>query len=89
MDSGEVWTLKDVVGKDLYRWSSRNFHFRSVYDAVRRPIELWATENGSPEILVEQSVYGEQSAEGLANNVRGKEWQVKDRAGRVENKFDF
>jgi RHS repeat-associated protein len=89
MDAGDDWSLSDVLGKAFYTWNSRGIRFRSTYDAVRRPTELWASDNGGPENLFENIIYGEDSPDALANNLRGKEWRVLDQAGMSENRFDF
>jgi RHS repeat-associated protein len=88
MDSGDEWYLSDVIGRELYRWNSRGFRFRTAYDTVRRPIQLWAQEGDATEMLVESSVYGESSPDANVYNLRGKIWQIKDQAGLLTNAYD-
>lgn len=87
MEAGERWVLKDVTGKPIRAWDSRGFIRRMTYDALRRPMGLYVTENGQ-ERLAERTVYGE--AEGDAFNHRTRVYKVYDGAGVVTNViYDF
>ena len=47
MEAGERWMLNDVTGKPIRAWDSRGFTRRITYDELRRPTELFVTENGA------------------------------------------
>jgi RHS repeat-associated protein len=87
MEAGERWMLNDVIGKPIRAWDSRGFIRRLTYDELRRPTELFVTENGV-ERLAERTVYGE--SQGAATNHRTRVFQVFDAAGVVTSEeYDF
>jgi len=87
MEAGERWMLNDVAGKPIRAWDSRGFARRLTYDELRRPTELFVTENGA-ERLAERTEYGE--GQGEASNHRGKVYRQFDQAGVVTNAaYDF
>jgi RHS repeat-associated protein len=89
MEAGERWLLNDVTGKPLRAWDSRGHTLRTVYDALRRPIEQHLS-SGGPESLVGRTTYGETQTTPEARNLRGKAYQVADGAGIVTNDaYDF
>ncbi|RPI94809.1 MAG: toxin, partial [Chloroflexi bacterium] len=87
MEAGERWMLNDVTGKPIRAWDSRGFTRRMAYDELRRPIDLYVTENGA-ERLAERTVYGE--SQGNTKNHRTRVYEVFDAAGVVTNlDYDF
>jgi len=87
MEAGERWMLNDVTGKPIRAWDSRGFMRRMAYDELRRPIDLYVTENGA-ERLAERTLYGEM--QGDTDNLKTHIYQVFDAAGIVTNeKYDF
>jgi RHS repeat-associated protein len=87
MEAGERWMLNDAVGKPIRAWDSRLFLRRMTYDKLRRPTDLFVTENDA-ERLAERTVYGE--GQGAAANHRGQILQRFDAAGVVTNvAYDF
>ncbi len=90
MEAGERWMLNDVANKTLYAWDSRGHTLRTVYDALRRPIETHLSEDGSPESLVQRAVYGETQSGAEAQNLLSKVYQIYDDAGIVTSDvYDF
>jgi len=90
MEAGERWMLNDVAGKPSYAWDSRGHTLRIMYDALRRPTEVFLREGTGAELRVQRTVYGETQANPDANNLRGKVYQVFDGAGIVtNNQYDF
>ncbi len=89
MDAGERKTLPAVDGQSVLGFDSRGHRLRSVYDALRRPVEQWL-ENGGTEKLVGRTVYGENSPTPEADNLRGMPWKSYDQSGLVTNEsYDF
>jgi RHS repeat-associated protein len=87
MEAGERWILNDVTGKSIRSWDSRGFLRRLTYDELRRPTDLYVTENGA-ERLAERTVYGE--SQGDAANHRTRVHQIFDGAGVVTSvAYDF
>ncbi len=87
MDAGERWLLNDIAGNPIRLWDSRGFLRRMAFDALRRPADLFVTENGA-ERLAERNVYGE--AQGGAANHRTRVFQIFDGAGVVTHTaYDF
>jgi RHS repeat-associated protein len=87
MEAGERWMLNDVTGKPIRAWDSRGFMRRMAYDKLRRPTELYVTDN-VVERLTENTVYGE--GQGNAKNHRARVYQVFDGAGVVTSEeYDF
>jgi YD repeat-containing protein len=90
MEAGERWMLSDVTGKLVRAWNTRDQEFMTIYDSLRRPIELYARENVGPALLVERTVYGESQVDPEATYLRGRVFQVFDQAGSVTNdEYDF
>jgi RHS repeat-associated protein len=90
MEAGERWTLNDVAGKALYLWDGRNHQFRTAYDGLRRPTGSFMREGAGPELLVQNTVYGETQPNPESANLRGMVFQVFDQAGTVSNsRYDF
>lgn len=81
VDAGQRWMLADVAQKPLRGWNSRGFVARSVYDALRRPVQLYVRQSAAAEILAECSVYGELLPGAEAKNLRGKIYQHYDSSG--------
>ena len=105
MEAGERWTLNDATGKPIRGWNSRNYVFRTEYDALHRPLKSYV-QGGDPselnpsviaqEILVEQTIYGDSADAGLTAaqqaqaNLRGKVFRHFDGAGIVvTDLYDF
>lgn len=85
MEAGERWQISDTLGRRILSWDSRQQHFRTVHDTLRRPTELFLTEN-LVEVMIERQVYG-QDAE---HNQRGRVFQTFDQTGKVVNtEYDF
>lgn len=97
MDAGERWILKDVAGKPMRAWDSRDHTIRRVYDELQRPTHLFVQKESNPEVLVERTVYvdnlnnsGLTLTQSQAVNLRGKIYQHYDGTGVVTNEeYDF
>ncbi|MBE8989895.1 SpvB/TcaC N-terminal domain-containing protein [Nostoc sp. LEGE 12450] len=88
MEAGDRWMLNDVAGKPIRMRDSRNHVLRTTYDALQRPTQLFVKIGSDPEILAEQTIYGE--GQGEATNHRGQIYQHFDSAGVATNEvFDF
>jgi RHS repeat-associated protein len=85
MDAGERWMLSNVSQKPFRDWNSRGFQTRTVYDALRRPVQLYFRQNTTAEILAECSVYGEMQPGAETQNLRGKLYRHYDCAGVATN----
>jgi RHS repeat-associated protein len=99
MEAGERWMLNDAAGKPIRAWNSRNYAFRTEYDALRRPLKSFV-RGGDPseqnpkivgqEILFERTIYGDSNTDtGLTEaqqqqaNLRTKIFKHFDCAGVV------
>jgi RHS repeat-associated protein len=90
MEAGERRTLNDVIGKPVYRWDSRGHVFRNVYDALRRPTDVFLKDGNNAEILVQRTEYGEGEPNARGKNLRGRVVRVRDGAGVVvSDDYDF
>ncbi|MGP4024350.1 SpvB/TcaC N-terminal domain-containing protein [Actinomadura sp. 3N407] len=90
MEAGERWTLNDVTGKPIYSWDGRGHRVRTVYDALRRPTATLLRADDGTEVMVGRTVYGEDSPDAEAANLREKVVQVFDQAGVVTSgPYDF
>jgi RHS repeat-associated protein len=90
MDSGERWTINDVMGKLLMSWDAREHIFRTEYDVLHRPVKNFLQTGANLEITINKIVYGEGMANDKQLNLRGKAYQVFDTAGIVTNRVvDF
>ncbi|MFV2059534.1 MAG: hypothetical protein ACC653_02555 [Gammaproteobacteria bacterium] len=87
MEAGERWMLNDATSKPIRSWSSRRLDRRMSYDELRRPSNLFVTEN-TIERLAERTVYGEQ--QGVTTNHRGRVFQSFDGTGILTSvAYDF
>lgn len=90
MDAGARWMLNNVVGKPIRSWDDRQHQIRTAYDALQRSTHLFMKRDTDPEVLAEQSVYGEGQTNALAANLLGKLYQHFDGAGVITNtRYDF
>ena len=90
MEAGERWMLNDVSGKPMREWDSRGHTLRTVYDGLRRPIEVHLRAASGSELLVGRTLYGETQTTPETKNLRGKVYQVFDCAGVVtSDAYDF
>jgi RHS repeat-associated protein len=92
MEAGKRWMLSDGASKPLLDWNSRGYRFRNVYDAARRPTELWAQQQGSSvnEFLLQKTIWGEEATDSQQHNLRGKTFTLQDQAGTVvSSEYDF
>ena len=92
MEAGEQWLLNDVAGKAIRAWDSRGHNFRTAYDALRRPTDLFVLgtdpNNSDPrtltgEVLFDKTVYGEGQPNDQALNLRTRAFKHYDTAGVV------
>ncbi|KAF2469526.1 SpvB-domain-containing protein [Lindgomyces ingoldianus] len=83
MDAAERWTLVDASDRNILAWTSRGGHYRTKYDALRRPVAFFWSGDGGRELLVQNTTYGESQSNGAAHNLRGKVMEIKDQAGIV------
>lgn len=105
MEAGERWMLNDVLGKPIRAWNSRDYAFRTEYDALRRPLRSFA-QGGDPaeahptiiaqEIIFERTIYGDSADSGLTEhqekqaNLRSKVYRHYDTAGVITtDQYDF
>ena len=90
MEAGERWALSDVAGKPIYAWDSRDHQFRTAYDPLQRPTDIFLREGAGPERRIGRTVYGESRPTPEARNQRGKAVQLFDQAGVVTTEeYDF
>ena len=103
-DNGTHWTLPTATGQPLFVWNSRGHRTRIRYDALQRPLAVFARASGdskldgsprnpadppSAETLVERRVYGEAHTDTTAN-LRGRLYRVYDSAGvETSARYDF
>jgi RHS repeat-associated protein len=94
MEAGERWLLNDAMGKTIRAWDSRGHNFRSQYDGLRRPVNLFVlgtdvvnsdSRTTAGEVAFEQIVYGEGQPNDQALNLRTRIFQHFDGAGLVQN----
>src|SRR5205085_7551228 len=52
MEAGDRWMLNDGQGKAIHAWDSRDHHFRTAYDVLRRPTDSFVREGAGIELLV-------------------------------------
>ncbi len=90
MEAGQRWVLMDIAGKPLLAWDTRNHRFRTQYDSLRRPTEVFLQEGVSVEVMTGRSVYGESRPVPEAANLRGRAVEVFDQAGVARShEYDF
>ena len=90
MDAGGRWMLLNVAGNPIRSWDDRRHQLRILYDALKRPTQFFVKNDAEPEVLAEQSLYGETQMAAADSNLRGKLYQLYDGAGVATNRaYDF
>ena len=95
IDAGVRRTILDGAGNDIERRDSKGSLILQAYDALQRPIRLWARNNdnsGEPVTLREQLVYGDEGDRDANLNLNrlGKLTQHFDEAGLLSfDAYDF
>jgi RHS repeat-associated protein len=94
MEAGQRWMLNDVAGKVIRAWDDRGHNFRTAYDVLRRPTNMFVLGtdaiNSDPrtlagEIACEKINYGEGQPNDQALNLRTRVFQHHDAAGVITN----
>ncbi len=87
MDSGERWSLNNVVSKPHMTWDGKSQIISFQYDAIQRPIEIKVSGGEDPLNLLdnvyEKLSYGEGQPNDKAFNLRGKLVARYDTAGKL------
>jgi len=81
LDAADRWTLPDVSGNTVYAWDSRGHRLRTEYDALARATTSYLSINGSDELAITRTYYGEVAANAEVKNLRGRVTRVEDQAG--------
>jgi RHS repeat-associated protein len=90
MEAGERWMLNNAAGQPVLGWDSRGHTLRTEYDSLRRPTDVYLTEQGGSELLVQRTEYGETRLDPEQTNLRGKVHRVLDAAGELRtDHYDF
>ena len=90
MDAGERWVLSNAAGKPIRTWDSRDYARRIIYDELHRPVQVFVQTRSGPEVLAENSFYGDHELDAMKLNLRGKLSRHDDGVGNIRNvKFDF
>ncbi len=105
LDAGERWQLTEAAGNPFLSWNRRNYASRTLYDVLRRPVQV-LVRGGDPteanpmlitqEILAERTIWGDSAEAGLSNaeaqaaNLCCRVFQRCDSAGTLTTDlFDF
>jgi RHS repeat-associated protein len=90
MEAGAHWMLGDATAKLVLTWDSRGHTIRTDYDALRRPTKVHLRVGNGPEVVVQETVYGEAHANPEEHNLRAKPYRVRDPAGELTTgEYDF
>jgi RHS repeat-associated protein len=90
MEAGTRWSLTDATGQVIRAWDSRGHATKTVYDPLRRPLEVRLRRGGSSEALVMRTVYGEGRPDAATRRLRGRVYQSFDGAGVMTHlRYDF
>ncbi|KAF5613092.1 insecticidal toxin complex [Fusarium tjaetaba] len=81
MDAGETWSLLDCQGQVLYSSNSRELRTRTVFDQLRRKVQIWVRQGQGSETLVTKFEYGDAGKDGQKLNLRRQLVSVRDQAG--------
>jgi len=102
MDAGERWMLTNIASNPHYVWDKNervledgsmvqeDRVFRTVYDALQRPIKNQLKVNEGGWKLIERIVYGESRPDAFEKNLRGQVFKHYDSSGLITHKaFDL
>lgn len=88
MDAGSRLVLNNSVKKPIIAWDNLDHIIRTSYDTLHRPTKTYVKTGKDPEIIIEQTIYGELL--GSIKNHREKIYQHFDSSGITTNvEFDF
>jgi RHS repeat-associated protein len=86
-DAGARRRFDNVARNPIRRWDARGHAFHLVYDPAQRVTQRYVSTGGSPEILLELTVYGEGMP---GQNLCGRVFRHYDMTGYAENtQYDF
>jgi hypothetical protein len=95
LDAGTKRSVLDAGGNVLERRDSKGALVLNAYDALNRPIRMWARDGvGQPMSLRERLIYGDSPDSGLADaaglNLLGRLYLHYDEAGQLAlGSYDF
>lgn len=89
-DTGDRWSLDDVLGAPLRLFDGLGRAHRFEYDDLRRLTHHFVQPDQGDEVLVARNVWGEIAADPEDANLRGQVLRQYDGAGLLVNgRFDF
>ncbi|WP_292294519.1 toxin TcdB middle/C-terminal domain-containing protein, partial [Marivita sp.] len=89
-EAGRRWLLVDASAQPVLTWDDMCRRTRTEHDPLRRPVAVWMSEGDGPEMQIAATIYGEQSAEAEARNLRGQAVETRDQSGvTAVDRFDF
>ena len=89
-DAGVRWTLKNVLGNQVFTRDARGFTVATQYDALQRKKQVTVSGDDGRGLSLNQVVefisYGDEEgvSEAKRNNLRGQPVEHYDQAGRLE-----
>ncbi|RYN16671.1 hypothetical protein AA0112_g12390 [Alternaria arborescens] len=90
METGELWTLEHVEKGNGFGWDSKRQQFRTEYDVLHRPLQVYLSVGGQEEIMMEKTVYGEALQNPEIINARQQPMILYDQSGQTTTEaFDF
>jgi RHS repeat-associated protein len=91
IDAGTRRTVLDAAGNIVEQWDSKKALILRAYDALSRPMLVWARDKDNEEVMLrERLIYGESQSSAAADNLRGKLYRHYDEAGLLTlSKYDF
>ncbi len=89
-EAGRRWMLADASARPGLTWDDMGRRTRTDYDPLRRPVAVWMSQNGAPEVQIAATAHGEEIADAEARNLRGQAVETRDQSGLVAaDRFDF
>src|SRR5579885_1811381 len=83
-DAGMHWLLVNVLGSTSHSWDSRGFQTSYTYDLLQRSLQkrvIGGDVEPRVDIVVEQTIYGEQQPDAYDRNLHGEVFRAYDQSG--------
>lgn len=89
-EAGRRWVLVDASAQPVLTWDDMGRRMRTEFDQLRRPVAIWMSKGGEPEVQIAATTHGEKIADAEARNLRGQVVETRDQSGvTAADRFDF
>ncbi|KAK7178237.1 hypothetical protein PSPO01_15714 [Paraphaeosphaeria sporulosa] len=83
LDTGPTWAVFDVLSQSVTSWQGATRRIRTVFDKLKRPVDMLLAEGQAAEVTALHADYGESVdvTSAKTKNLRGKLLSTHDQSG--------